>query len=466
MDPLTITTASFALDCPAGTPVTAGVGYAVSGHVATLTPATDLPGSTVCTATITTGAEDVAHNPTATAHEWSFTTGLAPDTTAPTIASTNPADNAVGVCINKTVNATFSEAMDPLTITTATFTLVAAPGGAVSGVVTYDALTNIATFDPVADLTGVPATQHIVTIASGPDGVRDLAGNVLLQDAVTTYTPHAFTCTTAPALGAAAPFGGSGGNATLTNEGLDTVINGDIGVNAASTTITGLRDSGGNLYTVTLNNNGLVNGLVYTLTAPPDSVPGDAVTQARAAALAAFNSLSPANLPGGINMADVAQCPSCGGAGDGAGELAGRTLPPGVYLSATGTFDLGGAGHTPDHLTLDAGGDTHAVWVFQTTALTGTLNVGLTGPAPPAVPIEVRLINGAQPGNVFWYVPAGATIGTGSTVAGTLLANAAITISTTGGTPPTAPVTTINGRVISLSAGVTMTNAVISVPAP
>src|SRR6185503_19029721 len=105
-------------------------------------------------------------------------------------------------------------------------------------------------------------------------------------------------------------------------------------------------DSGGNIYTTTSNNNGLVNGLVYTLTAPPDSVPGDVVMQARAAALAAFNAISPANLPGGINMASPAQCPSCGGIGDGADEMAGRTLPPGIYSSTGATFDIGGAGHT------------------------------------------------------------------------------------------------------------------------
>jgi hypothetical protein len=35
------------------------------------------------------------------------------------------------------------------------------------------------------------------------------------------------------------------------------------------------------------------------------------------------------------------------------------------------------------------GGDANAVWEFQITAGTGTLNVGLTGPATPAVPIEV-----------------------------------------------------------------------------
>jgi hypothetical protein len=240
-------------------------------------------------------------------------------------------------------------------------------------------------------------------------GVKDLAGNALAIDQNTTFTTDASTCTTAPALGAAATFGGFGGSATLTNDGLATpVINGDIGVNAAATTITGLHDLGGNAYTITTNNNGFVNGTIYTLTTPTGSAPGQAVSQAQGDALAAFNSISPANLPGGIDVSNVAQCPSCGGLGDGADELAGRTLPPGIYRSAT--YDIGGAARTQASLTLDAGGDVSAVWVFQTTPGTGTLNVGLTGPATPAVPIKVLLINGAQSKNVFWFVPAGATL--------------------------------------------------------
>jgi hypothetical protein len=382
------------------------------------------------------------------------------------VTSTNPADGAVGICINETIRVTFSEPMDGSTITAATFTLAVTAGAPVTGVVAYDAQTNIATLDPNADLTGTPATNYTVTIMGGPGGVKDLAGNALAVDKVTLFTTNASLCTTAPPLGAAAPFGGVGGSATLTNDGLATVIHGDIGVNAASTTITGLRDSGGNIYTVTPNNDGMVTGLIYTLTAPPGSVPGAIIAQAHSNASDAFNSLSPANLPGGIDISNLAQCPTCGGAGGGADELAGRILPPGVYLSAAGTYDIGGAGRTTANLTLDAGGDANAVWVFQTTAGTGTLNVGLTGPAAPAVPIQVLLINGAQPKNIFWYVPAGATIGTGSTMAGTMLANAAITISTTGGTPPTAATTTVNGRVIALTAAVTMVNTVINVPAP
>jgi hypothetical protein len=261
-----------------------------------------------------------------------------------------------------------------------------------------------------------------------------------------------------------APFGGFGGNATLTNDGLKTVVHGDIGVNAASTTITGLRDAGGNVYTVTTSNDGSVTGRIYTLTAPPGSVPGDAVTKAQGDAQVAFDSISPGSLPNGINVSNPAQCIGCTGTPQGPGQLAGLTLPPGVYYSDT--YGIGDLGSIPGNLTLDARGDANAVWVFQTKAGIGTLTVGLTGPATPAVPIQVLLINGAQPKNVFWYVPAGATIGTGSTMVGTMLANASITLSTTGGTPPTAVVTTLNGRAIALISAVTMTNTVINVPAP
>jgi hypothetical protein len=466
MDPLTITNLTFTSKETLSAVAVAG-SLSYSGVNAVFTPTNILTPNTKYTSTIKSGvggAKDLAGNAMTSDYVWSWTIGAAPDIILPTVLSTNPDNLAVGVCINKTINATFSESMDPLTVTTDTFKLAVTAGASVTGVVAYDSLTNIATFKPIADLIGTPATNYSVTIKGGASGVKDVVGNALAVDKVTTFTTNASTCTTAPALKAVAPFGGFGGNATLTNDGLNTVINGDIGVNAASTKITGLRDSGVNVYTVTPNNDGLVKGLIYTSTAPPGSVAGSAVTNARADALLAFNSLSPASLPGGIDVSSLAKCPSCGGAGQGPGQLAGRTLPPGVYLSTTGTYGIGITAPTAGNLTLDAGGDANAVWVFQTAAGTGNLTVGLTGPATPAVPIQVLLLNGAQAKNVFWYVPAGATIGTGSKMVGTMLADASITFSTTGGTPPTAVLTTLNGRAICLTAGVTMTNTVITVP--
>ena len=391
---------------------------------------------------------------------------------APTILSTSPSDgnqfastSTAGTANNgKQISANFSQPMDQSTLNASSFSLAPNGGAAlVPASVTYNTPTMVVTLSTAASLT--PNTSYTAVIQGS---VKNLAG-------VTLGCPYAWTFKTAAtavvgvtpvALGAAASFGGFGGNATLTNDGLNTIINGDIGVNAASTKITGLRDSGGNVYTTTINNNGLVTGLIYTLTAPPGSVAGAKVTQARMDALNAFNSISPAVLPGGIDVSSLAQCPSCGGAGGGPDELAGRTLPQGIYRSTSGTYDIGGAGRTTANLILDAKGDANAVWVFQTAAGTGTLNVGLTGPATPAVPIQVQLINGGQAKNVFWYTPAGATIGTGSTMTGTILADASITMSTTGGAPPTAVLTTLNGRAIALTAGVTMTNTMVNVPAP
>src|SRR5437867_3964207 len=125
MDPLTVSTATFTLK--QGTTAVAGtVSYA--GVTATLTPASALAPLTIFTATVTTGARDLAGNALATDFSWNFTTGATPDTTPPTVSSTVPANGATAVAINQTINATFSEAMDPLTINTASLR-VTGPGG-------------------------------------------------------------------------------------------------------------------------------------------------------------------------------------------------------------------------------------------------------------------------------------------------------------------------------------------------
>lgn len=463
MDPASITGTTFQITGPGATAVAGNVTYASNSRTALFAPSSPntLPANTNFTGTIS-GAKDLAGNGLAASYVWRFATGAMSDSTPPTVVSTNPEDGASGLCSNQQVNVTFSEAMDPTTIDGSS--LIVQHSGpplqpALSGIVSYDPAARIASF---AAAPGLGAGSFTVTVTTG---VRDLGGNPLAANKVTTFTSVAAACATAPLLGAAASFGAFGGNATITNDGLLTVVHGNLGVNAASTKVTGFHDAGGRVYTTTTDNDGLVDGVIYTLTAPPGSVAGAEVTKARSDALAAFNSISPASLPNGKEVSDPAQCASCGGIGGGADELGGRTLPPGVYRSATGTYDIGGAGRVGGDLTLDARGDANAVWIFQTAAGSGTLNVGLTGPATPAVPVKVLLINGAQAKNVFWYAPAGAVIGTGATMTGTILADAVITISTTGGSPPTAVPTTINGRVLSLTAGVTMTNTIINTPA-
>ena len=359
------------------------------------------------------------------------------------VTSTVPFDVATGVCIDRTISATFSVAMDPLTITTDTFTL-AVLGAPVTGVVAYDPLTRIATFDPTGNL--IAGVNYTATIKSGATGVKDAAGNALAADEVWTFTTGTTACVAPVVLGAAAPFGGFGGGAGMTNQGILTIIDGDIGTTAASTLITGFHDSTGDEYTETPLNIGAVNGRIYTAPPPPvifgpgGPFGGTAATMAIATAaagdaLTAYNSISPASLPGGTDP--------------GAGQLGGLTLFPGIYMAAGGTFLLTGS-----DLTLDAQGDADAVWVFQTAA-------GLTIGAP-GFPRNIILTNGAQAKNVFWYVGSAARVEDLCHMVGTIIANSGVTISTAG----QLSTTTLDGRALSLIASVTVVNTLINVPAP
>ena len=245
------------------------------------------------------------------------------------------------------------------------------------------------------------------------------------------------------ALGAAATFGVFGGGAGMTNQGIYTVINGNMGTTAASTLVTGFHDKGA-VYTQTPLNIGKVNRTIHTATAPAGSVPNVIAAAAALAAQNAFDNLSPAALPGGIDVSSL---------GGGAGQLGNRTLAPGVYKSAPGSFAIQGG-----DLYLDGRGDPNSVWVFQ---MASTLTVG--GPGA-AFPQSVILVNGAQAKNVFWQVASAATINAagGGTMVGTIIASSGASFSTAGNVE----IVTLEGRALALHASVTMVNTHVNVPAP
>jgi len=286
--------------------------------------------------------------------------------------------------------------------------------------------------------------------ACGGGGQDPILGFDSTATTTTTDTPIVVAGSTLPngavALASASTFGSFGGSAGMTNQGVNTVINGDIGTTAVSTAVTGFHDAGpGCTYTETGANIGTVTGLIYTAAPPPTiGCPSEGTattfaiaTQARADALAAYNAL--VAKPGGPDA--------------GAGNLANLTLAPGTYTAAGGSFMIQGG-----DLTLDAQGNANAVWVFQ---MATTLTVG--GPGA-AFPQSVILTNGAQAKNVFWQVGSAATINAagGGTMVGTIISQAGAAIST----PGNAAIATINGRVLSLGASVTMVNTVINVPTP
>ncbi len=429
MNPTTINTSTFLLS-QGTTPIAGTVTY--SGTTASFSPNALLTPNTVYTATITTGAKDIAGNGLVSNYVFSFTTGLSTaDVTPPTVISTDPPNAATGVILSKVLSATFSEAMNPSTINSSTF-LLSQGITPVAGTVTYSGTT--ARFTPNANL--LSNTVYTATITTG---AKDVAGNALAANYTWTFTTGG-TILIAPPLGSVSLFGAFGGSAGITNQGLNTVINnGSIGTTGASTLITGFHDgTTGDVYTETPLNKGLVTGRIYT--APP--APGTATSAAIAAqgladATILYNSISPAGSPGGTDP--------------GAGELGGLTLPPGTYKSASGTFKI-----TTGNLTLDAQGDPNAVWKFQTAA---GLTVGVAGPAGAR---SVLLINNALAKNVFWYVGSAAVINGagGGVMSGNIIASAGVTFSTAGN----AVQTILNGRAISLNASVTMVNTTINVP--
>jgi hypothetical protein len=401
-----------------------------NGFTASFTPLLPLAPNTVYTGIITTGVRDTAGNSLNANYTWSFATGA-----IPTVISTDPANAATGIAVDKKISATFSEAMNPSTINTGTF-LLKQGINTITGTVSYSGTT--AVFTPSANL--LAGTTYTATITTG---AQNTAGNSLAENYVWTFTTAAAIVIPPPPpppiLGTATLFGVFGGSAGVTNSGINTVINnGSIGTTGASTLITGFHDgTSGDIYTETPLNVGLVTGRIYT--APP--APGTATSFAIASqglldAIAAYNSISPASKPGGTDP--------------GAGELGGLTLPPGVYKSASGTFKI-----TTGNLTLDAMGDPNAQWIFQTAA---GLTVGIAGPAGAR---SVLMINGAQAKNVYWYVGSAATINAagGGTMSGAIIASAGVTFSTAGNTVQTV----LNGRALSLNASVTLVNTTINV---
>lgn len=464
MNPASITSGSFTLSCSAPCTSPAGtVSYAVGSRTAVFTPASLLAANTTYRATVTTGATDLAGNalggnqaplPAASNYVWTFTTAAAPAPVANvSVLSTNPADGANAVCTTASVNATFAVPsglrMNPTSINSSVFTVRhGATQVAASSVVLDNATGKIATFTPAAPLTA--GTTYTATIKGGAAGVEDLAVPANTMPADETWTFTAVDCSPPPpagiALGSASLFGAFGGSAGITNQGIDTIVNGSIGTTAVSTAVTGFHDATPSCtYTETPLNVGVVNGLIYTAPPPPTGAcPSEGTattfsiaTAARADALAAYNAL--AAMPGGPDP--------------GAGNLANKTLAPGTYTAAAGTFKIEGG-----NLTLDAQGDANAVWVFQ---MATTLTVGGPGAAFPS---SIILANGAQAKNVFWQVGSAATINAagGGTMVGTIIAQSGVAISTAGNVT----IVTLNGRALSLGASVTMVNTVINVPAP
>jgi hypothetical protein len=202
----------------------------------------------------------------------------------------------------------------------------------------------------------------------------------------------------APDLGSAASFAVLGGQ-TVTNTGPSTVT-GDLGV-SPGTAITGFPP-------------GIVLGATHA---------GDAVAlQAQNDVTIAYNDLAGQACDTDLTGQD----------------LGGLTLTEGVYCFSS-------LAQLTGQLTLDAQGNPDAVWIFQ---IVSGLNTASSA--------SVLVTNGGGACNVFWQVGSSATLGTGNSFVGNILALTSISLATG---------TDVSGRALARNGAVTMDTNDISIEA-
>ena len=383
MDPLTITSTTYTLK-QGSTTVAGAVSY--SGTTASYNPTADLLPGTVYTATVTTGTKNVAGTALVSNHVWTFTTANAV-VIAPTVISTDPASNAIGVALNKTVTATFSVPMNPSTISSSTFTL---KHGTTTdaGLVTYSGST--ASFNPNSDL--LAGTTYTATVTNGAENV---AGTPMDNDYIWTFT----TAAAAPIGPGVVNLGTAGDFAALTKSGISTTgittITGNIGVSpAAASAITGfglIMDTDG-----TSSHTPIVTGKVYAAdyAAPTPAKMTTAVSDMETAYTTANNLTTPAP------VVDLY-----------AGDISGRTLAAGLYKWGTGLL-ITNAGVT-------LSGGPNDTWVFQ---IAQDLTVNSSA--------IVHLTGGAQAKNIAWVVAGQAVLGTNVDFSGIILSKTLISLNT------------------------------------
>jgi hypothetical protein len=326
-----------------------------------------------------------------------------------TVIYTDPDSAATGVALNKHIAATFSQTMDTLTITTATFTLMQGTTS-VSGSVSRSG--TIATFVPASNL--VPNTAYTATITTG---AKNLAGIALANN----FVWH-FTTGTAVVVNPPPPVNlGTAGNFTLlAKTGISatgvTSITGDIGVSPiAATGITGfglIMD-----HTGTFSISSLVTGNVYA---------------------ADYTDPTPTKMTTAIGDMQTAYTDAAGRSTPDftelyAGDVTGKTLTSGLYKWSTGVL-ISAAGVT-------ISGSASDVWIFQIAQ-----NLELADGA------IVTLSGSAQASNIFWQVAGQVTLGTTAAMKGIILCQTAIVMSTGA---------KLNGRALAQAAVTLDANTVI-----
>jgi methionine-rich copper-binding protein CopC len=430
----------------------------------------------------------------------------------PAVSSSDPANNATNVALNSTISSTFNVAMDPSTITTATFTLKAG-STSVTGTTLYAGKT--ASFTPSALL--VSNTVYTATITMG---AKNLAGQSMASNKVITFTTVDNSDLVVPTISSTNPGNNATGVArnkvvslnfseamnasTITNSTFivmqgATTISGTVAYSGTTATFTsssafasnteytatvttGVKDLAGNILAVNKVWTFTTGGSTSTLGIVDLGTSGSYVIMAKSAinnsstsAITGDLALSPAatsyitgltltdatgyatsaQITGKVYAADMAVptpinlTTAVGDMITAYNDAAGRPSPD---FEELGTGNIGGKTLLPGLYKW-----TSTVTMPSDVAISGGANdvwiFQISGDLSMSSAVNITLSGGAQAKNIFWQVAGQATLGTTSHFEGIILSKTGITFQTGA---------SVNGRLLAQTAVILDSNAVVN----
>ncbi len=393
MDASTINPVTFTVK--AGANVISGL-VTYNGTKASFSAFNALSPNTVYTVSLARGIRSSQGIALTNDYVWTFTTA---SLTAPVVISTNPLNNAVDVLLNQVISVNFNMSMDPLSLNPSSF-IVKEGSNIVAGLVTTNG--SVATFSAFGYLKA--NTNYSVTITKD---ARNLSGISLAGDYNWSFTTKSVINPQLIDLKSAAQFGILAA-ASITSSGLSKINDLNVGLNP------GIRSSIQGFPPAVVT-----NGSIY---ASDDLIPSNVLailTNAKLDLTSSFLLAQGMSSPAPILIN---------------GDQGGKTYTPGIYQSSSAFLVESG------NLILDAQGDPNAVWIFQITS-----NLTTTGGEGG----NIILAGGAQAKNVFWICGNSATLGSGTSFSGNLMALNSVTLNSDA---------SITGRLYAINGSVALTN--------